>query len=219
MEEAKQLKEELRARGVVGIALDIDDTLGDSNLSWFSNLLSFKNIEGETAESLIKKHAHVEEVADWNTPEAFEFMGELIHSSEFNEAIPLIGNANHVVNEINKKVPIVAYITARPAMVAEATKRWLRRHGLPEAPLIMRPPTIEVSKDDLEKRNQWKSKLLNYLYPEVRGIVDDNLGLVDELADLNYQGTHYLYGKALDKQAPHLVVCPTWEDVAKSVKP
>jgi hypothetical protein len=145
-------------------------------------------------------------------------MGTLIHSEKFNETIPLIENANHVVNEIKKRVPIVAYITARPVTVLEATKRWLVQHGFPEAPILMRPLDLKVSEADLKSRNQWKSKLLAELYPEVKGIIDDNIGLADELHELGYKGTHYLYGRKVEKNLPHVVVCPTWGSVLENLR-
>lgn len=220
MSEISELKEKITIKGLKGLALDIDETLADSNTYWYENMLKFHALEGEDVKSLIERYKFVEEVPGWNTKEAFEHMHTLMHSEEFNETVPLIEDANHVVNKIDKKIPILVYITARPATVAEATKRWLKKHNFPEGHLITRSSEVGASETDLVDRNKWKARILSDLYPNIIGIIDDNKVLAEELQKLNYQGTLYLYGQNSGdyKNYKHVISCPTWDSVLDNFK-
>ncbi len=205
--------------GVSGLALDIDETLSDTNPHWFEHMVSFCRPEGLSKEEVMKKYRFVEDVPDWQTDEASKYMEQTLHSNEFNEAIPLIEGADKAVQEINKIIPIVAYITARPTTVTDGTIKWLKKHNFPEAELVTRPKDVVLEDFNLNK-NKWKARILNTLYPEVLGIVDDNPLIVGELELLNYKGTIYLYGKETSEFKNHkqVVICPTWRDVFKSIK-
>jgi len=215
----QQLKEKLQRENLRGLALDIDETLSNSNMHWFKHMFEFLLPEGKTKEEIIKNYKYVENVPEWNTTEAFEHMDKIIHSNEFNETIPLIENANHIVNKIHQHVPVVAYITARPASVMSGTEKWLKKHGFPEADIIMRPLETKSSKTDLVDRNIWKAKILHDLYPEVLGIVDDNIGLASELKNIKYKGTLYMYGMENKEFAgeENIIVCPTWQSVLDAI--
>ena len=113
----KKLKREYKEKGLEGLALDIDETLSDSNIHWFEHMCKFNTPEGETPESMMEKFRFVEEVKEWQTKEAIEKAESFIHSHEFNESIPLIENSNSIVQKINNKIHISAYITARPKSV------------------------------------------------------------------------------------------------------
>jgi 5'(3')-deoxyribonucleotidase len=221
MEEVKKLKAELESKNVHGLALDIDETLADTNVHWFDHLFEFQPLEGLNKKETVEQYKFIEHVPGWGNEEALAYMGELMHSNDFNESIPLIEDANHVVNKISKFIPVVAYITARPSAVKPATVRWLQKHGFPPADLIMRPEEVAVSKEDLLRRNKWKAQILVDLYPQVVGIIDDNLGLAHQLTELEYQGTLYLYGKETNEfeDSKHVVVCPTWQSVLKNIEP
>src|SRR3989344_2989303 len=133
-------------------------------------------------------------------------MKELMHSNAFTKTIPLIENSNHTVQKINKIIPVVAYITARPSPVFNGTKSWLNKHGFPSAPIIFRPMHIHHT-----KKNLWKARSLKSLYPEVLGIIDDNPGLVRELASVRYRGLLYLYDSGKNtKQYKNIFRCRTW---------
>ena len=220
MDQIQKFKRELVENNIHGLALDIDETLADSNTHWFKTLCDFKQPKGQTFESIIKKYIFAEEIVEWQTTEAFEVMQGLMNSEEFNEGIPLIEDSNHVVNKLNQTFPILAYITARPSTVAEATKRWLTKHDFPVAELITRSNDIKTSASDLSDRNKWKAEILVELYPHITGIIDDNVVLAHKLQDLNYKGTLYLYGtdtKEFDHYI-HVVVCPTWSSVYDKIK-
>ena len=219
MDAVKKLKEELKTRGVRGLALDIDETLADSNSHWFDHMFEFHPLEGINKKETVERYKFVEHVPGWSHQEALDRMTALMHSDEFNETIPLIEDANHIVNKINESTPIVAYITARPQTVRAGTLKWLEKHGFPTAQLIMRPSDVGVSKTDVLDRNTWKAQTLLLLYPEVIGIVDDNLGLGHELVTIKYPGTLYLYGPQREtfEENKNIVLCPTWKSVLPAV--
>lgn len=213
-------KKKLEEGNLQGLALDIDETLADSNYYWFKSMYDLKPIDGHTLEDLLKKYKFAEEVPGWDTPEFYTHMDGLLHSEEFNENIPLIENSNHVVNDLNKTLPILAYITARPATVRGATERWLKRHGFPDAELITRSHDTKTTELDLVSRNRWKAEILEKLYPHIKGIIDDNKVLVEELNNIGYEGTLYLYGVETEefKDYKHVVVCPTWNSMLEKIR-
>lgn len=198
---------------VEGIALDIDETLADTNRFWVQELTKLYGKPPHLEfEEIVRQWRYVEHIPHWQTPEAFAWMDEARTSNVMQERIPLIGNANHVVERVHAIVPIAAYITARPECVREGTVRWLVTLGFPKAPLIMRPTELAH-----ESSSKWKAELLAELYPQVRGIVDDNPGLIEHLPE-GYQGTVFLYDHPeVARSGLNIVLVPTWEHVLPAV--
>lgn len=196
-----------------GLALDIDETLSNTSIYWFKTLSElFGNPESLTTNEIIEKYRYTQNVPYWQIPEALEWMESARNSNEIQERILLIENAHNVVQKINLVLPIKAYITARPSSVADGTKRWLTKHNFPEAKLITRPDVIP-SQDG----NIWKSKVLEDLYPEIVGIVDDNPGLADRLG-ADYRGVVFLYDNITHTRTDiDVIPCKTWDDVYSSV--
>ena len=220
-EKVVKLKNDLKNRGIKGLALDIDETLSDSNTHWFEHMFKFHKPENFTVDEIIEKYQIIEHVPEpkWQTEEAYEYLNQALHSNKFNEEIPLITDADSIVRKLNKEIPIVAYITARPETIITGTKKWLHKHKFPEAEVVTQSSEVKASKDHFILRNSWKSLVLDYLYPEVMGIVDDNVGLAYELKKIGYKGTQYLYGTNTDefKGYKNVIVCPTWQDVLKAI--
>jgi hypothetical protein len=214
MDKVTALKESLKEKGLKGLALDIDDTLSETNSHWYDHMTKFAAPKDLTKQQLLESGKWIEDVPEWQTPEAQKRMIEMLHSNEFNESIPLIEGADETVLAIHKIVPIVAYITARPATIVEGTLKWLRKHNFPEAQLITRPEDIQLA-DFNTYKNKWKAGVLKDLYPEVVGIVDDNKGLIQELEAVGYEGKMYFYGKDVKgfESDPRVTVCPIWPDV------
>ena len=212
-DEIIRLKNQLDVENKKGIALDIDETLSFSDNQWFEYMLRFNNPEGLSVEELVKKYKFFEEVPFWQTKEALDYGQEILHSNEFQEKLPLIENSNHIVNEINRIVPIVVYITARPEAVRKGTITWLKKHGFPAADVLMRPLDI-----DFDFRNIWKAQILEELYPEISGIVDNDPKLADNLSK-NYKGILYLYDNhSHQRKDIKIVPCKTWENVFDKIK-
>jgi len=122
-------------------------------------------------------------------------------------------NANHIVQKINQIIPIVAYVTARPKTIKDVTKQWLKKYNFPHAPIIMSPDSIKI-----EGRSEWKAKVIETLFPEVVGIIDDNPEFLGFLSK-DYQGTIFLYDNVeFEKSLSHIIPCPTWDGVYKEVR-
>jgi len=105
MNDIQKLKNKLKSENIKGIALDIDETLSDTNNHWFDHMLKFQPLEGLSKKETVKKYKFIEHVPGWDNKEVLAHMGTLMHSNDFNETIPLIEDANHIVNKINKTIP------------------------------------------------------------------------------------------------------------------
>jgi len=201
---------------IKGLALDIDNTLSDTSIVWVEEIASvLGNPEGLTMEEFTRKYSYGRGVSYWAEEDYERVSVTLRQSNKFYEDLPLIENANKQVEEINKIVPIVAYITARNMGVIESTENWLKKHNFPKSKIICRPDEIGIM-DQFE----WKAKLLEKMYPNVSGIVDDSIGLVEALSR-NYKGTVFLYNHdGVDKirEDIKVVVCKDWNEVLKKIK-
>jgi hypothetical protein len=210
-----ELKDHLAASGRRGLALDIDETLARTDHQWLDVFFERFGVPpgGKTRDELIAEYQFIEHMPFWSKEDRTQLAEEYLHSNEFQMKIPLIENAHHRVNEIAEIVPIVAYVTARPKSVEEGTRTWLRAHGFPAAPLVLRP--LET---DHYERNAWKAGVLKRLYPEVLGIVDDNQGLVDELGS-DYPGTVFIYARpAHPKAGARVIPCADWDAVVDAIR-
>lgn len=196
-----------------GLALDIDDTLSDTQTYWYETLSTlFGNPENLTPREITRKYGRAEYVPFWQTPEALDWMEHARVSNDLHGQLPLIDNAHHIVQKINRIIPIVAYITARLESVHEATTRWLRKHDFPEVELITRPLSARGVDGNL-----WKSRVLHEMHPQIIGIVDDNPSLVDYLS-VDYKGVVFLYDNVEHVRSDiHVVPCLTWDDVHTAV--
>ncbi len=196
-----------------GIALDIDNVLSATNMFWAEQLEAlFGNPEGLTPEELWKKYILTSNVPHWQTPEAIEWMEHARNSPEFQRTIPLIENANHIVNKIHQIIPVKAYVTARWECIRESTEAWLWSHDFPKAPVYMRPMDTEHMKS-----MEWKASVLPHLYPDVMGIVDDDIRLLEYLRH-DYPGTIFLYKHTKYPETPvEVVVCEEWDSVLTEV--
>src|SRR3712207_157728 len=98
--------------GKMGLALDIDETLCKTNAYWIEQMQAlFGNPECLSVQEIIDKYRYTQSVPYWQIEAAIKWMEEQRVSNEVQENLPLIENANHIVNKINEVVPILAYIT------------------------------------------------------------------------------------------------------------
>lgn len=208
------LKRRLKKAGIKGLALDVDDTLAETLTFVIGRLIKeFGSPEKLSAVEIKNKYFHTNKIPYWQDGAAKKVIEDVILVDESQKELPLIENANKIVQEINKIIPIVAYITVRPTNVIDGTRFWLKKHGFPEATIVAKPKNI-----DRNTGNKWKAKVLEYLYPEVVGIVDDNGGL-QSFFSKSYKGVIYLYGgEKTRREDINIVECVDWEIVAKKVK-
>lgn len=212
--EVVSLKRKLKKAGIKGLALDIDETLSFTIKVVVEKLMEkLGNPEKLTAVEISKKYRHTNNIPYWQSDEATKILEDIIHSSEAQKDLPLIEGADKFVKEINKIIPVLAYITVRPKRVIHGTRFWLKKNNFPEAPIITKPRNIHR-----RNGNQWKAKVLEYLYPQIVGIVDDNPGLTNFFGK-KYKGVVYLYDNVETKRKDiNIIPCENWEMVAKKVK-
>jgi len=212
--EIVSLKRRLKLAEVKGLALDIDETLSFTIGFLIEKLVEkLGNPENLTIKEIARKYRHTDNIPYWQNKEAKKVVDEFNKSADSFRDLPLIENSNKIVQEINKIIPIVAYITARSSVAFSETKFWLKKHDFPEAQIITRPKNIER-----KMGNKWKAKVLEYLYPQVVGIVDDNPGLIKYFGK-KYRGLIYLYDQTeVEKKDINVIPCENWEMVAKKIK-
>ncbi len=126
--------------------------------------------------------------------------------------LPMIKSANIYLNKINEIIPVVAYITVRPDTVIGGTKQWLNKYAFPQAPVIAK--SVDM---DYESGNKWKVKILEKLYPNILGIIDDNAKLL-QYVDKNYEGIIFLYDHDHVDSKSNAIACKNWPDTHKAVK-
>lgn len=197
----------------LGLALDIDDTLSATNFYWMRQMQErFGNPENLTVPQIMVRYRFTYDVPWWQTADITEWCEAQRTSNEVQECLPPIENACIAVRKINSMIPIRLYLTTRPTIVVDSTRRWLTKHGFPLAPVIARPPTISH-----REGNVWKARMLCELYPRIGAIIDDNPFLVNHLP-ATYNGVVFLYGNAQSPREDIAVVpCPDWQDVQVAV--
>ncbi len=202
-------KNNLMEKNTSGLVLDVDETLSWTIGVWVKEMqLKFGNPEGLTIREMVDKYRYVQEVPYWQSDEAKIWVADHITDNEMQKNIEQIKGASIYVNKINNIVPIVAYLTTRPQSVVDGTAYWLEKNNFPDVEILARP--IEVPRAE---GNLWKAGVLEYLYPQVVGIVDDNIAVAQYL-HADYQGKFFLFNHqdAVDL-AIEVINCPTWPDV------
>lgn len=203
---AANLKESLAASGCSGLVLDIDETLSATNVAWFQRLADlFGNPDGAPVSELINKYHLAQHVPFWQSPEALAWMQSQRDDPRAQDGLPLIPGAVEGTHALKKVVPIVGYCTVRPSSVNQNTIAWLRENGFPGLPVVAKPTEIPFADG-----NKWKAAVLNELWPQVTGIVDDN-PKVAFFAGASYPGKILLFGhRTCPPGVGHAIPCPTW---------
>lgn len=198
----------------IGLAVDIDETLSNT-VSYYVEQLQkkFGNPENLSVEEIVKKYKFAQNVPYWQTEEALGLIDKMRQDDTIQEHLYLIENSNKTLQEINKIIPIVVYLTARPEKISNGTEKFLKKHNFPEAKVIYRPESIPH-----QEGVTWKARTLEELYPGVIGIIDDNLNFIKKISD-EYKGVIFLYNKEYNEERNlNVIPCKTWQDVLENVK-
>lgn len=210
----KALKIKLKKQRIKGLALDIDETLAFTGGYWIEKIEEKfgANPEKLTARQIIDKYTVAQDAPYWQSQEVLDWMEKARDDKQIYSQVPLLENANYFVNKLSNLAPVVAYITIRPRGVEEVTRKWLGKHGFPKAEILTRP-----QKTDYERGTKWKAQVLDFLYPEVLGIVDDNRVILDFLPK-SYKGYVFIFGRSIKHKGNiNVTSCKTWEDVLVNV--
>ncbi len=212
-EHYRELKESLIKSGTTGICLDIDDTITTANLFFAERFhILFSNPEGLFPGEIIAKYRYVRNVPYWQDPHKQQVIEECFRSGDYINLYPPVPRAREAVFEIDKTIPIVAYLTGRPSGFHQSTSAWLERHKFPKRKIIMEPEQNLLEELCINDSDEWKAKLLEFLFPEVVGTIDDNPDVVRNLPQ-NYKGLIFLYSHSTGYQDnPNVICCPSWEE-------
>jgi len=196
-----------------GLAVDIDETLSWTIGYWVEQMQKkFGNPENLSIKEIIEKYRYTQNVPYWQSEEALKWIDQKIHSNELQKDLPLIEESNIYLNKINQIIPIAAYITVRPKTVIKGTQEWLDKHDFPKAPVVCKPMNVKHADG-----NKWKAGLLKKLYPDIVGIIDDHIKLV-ECLDKDYQGKVFLYDHTTVDSQLNVVACKHWLNIYTEVK-
>lgn len=213
-QEITNFKKYLTENNLKGIAVDIDDTLSQTKeylLDYFYRIMG--NPENLTIAEFCQKYHLIQDAPYFQTPEALDLINKLTNSSDFFCDLKIIDNSTYCVNEINKIIPIVAYITMRPQATINVSQIWLDQHNFPKAKLIACPNFYSY-----QSAVEWKVTILKELYPQVTGIIDDSLGVAKKISG-SYKGKIYLYN--VDSYQPRpgidIIPCLNWDCVLDKI--
>ena len=166
---------------MIELTVDIDDTLAQTNLFWARHHLeAYGSPEGLTAEAIIAKYRYIMHVPYWQSVEAKNWVEAHISSNEAKLEIPVIEESI----EIMQRMPVSCYITTRPESTVDGTRRWLRKHGFPDKEVFATGSM------------EGKAKIIENIFPRVKGMIDDNIDLLEHLSP-GYNGKIFLYSHSL----------------------
>ncbi|MCA9478393.1 MAG: hypothetical protein KC535_04560 [Nanoarchaeota archaeon] len=173
-----------------GFACDIDETLSETTIPSFEAMIqAFGSPDNMTAQELLENFRFLEKVPTWQTQEHFDWIHEYFSLPETYQHLDLKPHAREALDEITKKTPLAAYITARRYHLHDVTVDWKQEVKLPKAPLLMR-----TEQEVINRRGEWKAQLLYHLFPQVTGIVDDDPNLPLALEKIGYKGFLIMFG-------------------------
>ena len=203
----------MNTNNLSGLALDIDDTLSWTCREWVEYLhAEFGNPENLTPQEFVDKYRLIQRASYFARDDVLVRVREMCFDPAFHDSVAVVEDALPALKKIEQVTPIGVYLTARPESMRKSTQQWLDRHSFPKAELIMCP-----DEQPFGTASEWKAKVLEELYPDVFGIIDDNPSLFIHLAQ-SYRGTVFIYNHdASEVNHPGAIACSDWNDVAEKV--
>ena len=197
-----------------GIALDIDETLSDTITYYFSLIMNeFGNPENLSTEAMVNKYRHSSRVPYWrDDPEVSKFREGLRRSHQVFANLSPVKDSVANVQKIHQILPIKAYITARPQVLASTTKDWLKANNFPDAPVYFAPDHLDYAQTPL-----WKAQKLAELYPEIIALVDDNPEFIEHLPK-DYLGKILMFWNKYEGDRSNIINHATWDEILQTVK-
>jgi hypothetical protein len=193
-----------------GVAVDIDDTLAATNARWAEVLIKrFGSPEGLDSEGVIRKYKYVRNVPYWL---ASSYVDAFMENADELLALPAVSGAREALLRLNGIVS--CYITTRSESMSRATTEWLRRHDFPSSHVLSMP--VPARAERLHPL-VWKAGLLEYLFPRVRGVIDDDAEMINALGQ-SYGGILYLLGGSPETSLPGVISCSGWEEVLEAIQ-
>jgi len=213
-----ELKEYLVKSNITSICLDVDDTITTANLFFAERFhVIFSNPEGLSPREFIAKYRYVRNVPYWQDPYKQQAIEECFSSGGYIHLYPPMPKARESVLETDKTIPIVAYLTGRPDRFYQPTITWLEKHGFPKRMVIMEPKQSVLEELCIDDGDEWKAKLLEFLFPEVVGSIDDNIDVVRNLSQ-DYKGLIFLYSHSAGYEGiKNVICCPDWEETKTEI--
>ena len=213
-QEVRDFKRKLVAGKRRGIVLDIDDTLSWTIGSWVEQLQQrFGNPENLSVKEMSIKYKYALDAPYWQTREVWEWVEMTREDNQMQENLTLIEGASDYVKKIQALLPIVGYLTIRPRSVLDGTYKWLKKYNFPRVEVLARPAEVPSAEGD-----KWKAEVLDFLYPQVQGIVDDKMAVVEYLPK-DYQGTIFLYdNETAEVKNIKVIPCKAWPEVYAQIK-
>ncbi len=211
----RRIKEDLQAQGTGRLACDIDDTIAKTSDA-YHDLLSrqFPPPEALTKDSLRKHYALTGRILHWgDIPEANAFAYEFIDDPHFHAQMDPLDGAIAGTQELWLQQRLACYLTVRSEAMRSETECWFSRYDLPTLPLAMRDAAHSAS------NAQWKAAALEYLFPEVQGIIDNDARIARLLEEQGYRGKVFLLGLNEHEYAPSNIVTPIedWAELTRVI--
>lgn len=200
------------------IVFDVDDVVTRTGPHWIGRAIQKfgmrRILQGHSATEVHMNYRYLE-YCPWlhEDAEVMAWLATLPRDPDSYACDP-VEDALEVISLIHERIlPIGAYLTARPDVMAWLTITWLRMHKFPEAPVIHRPNEMHY-----EQAHAWKKSVLRSGYPRVVGIVEDHPKMPEHLfGDDPYEGELYHFTHTRTSAHPRVTTCPTHQDLLEAL--
>ena len=208
------VKEKLISLGRTGLVCDIDDCICETQIYMARELISkYGCPENLSAEEVIFKYKTMRNIPYWKDKEAIDFEKEIYNDPEKRIKIGPIKGSREALIKLDEKIPIRGYLTGRPRYLEQMTNIWIDRERMPNkgVGVILGPNDDELDKLGIT-RDSFKPRLLEYLYPEVSGLIEDYLEIA-KLVKPEYKGKIYLLGHEEGINQDNIIPCKDWNNL------
>lgn len=201
-----------------GIFVDIDDTISETSKYIIDTLnYEFGNDEKLPNKKILEEYHFFSKLDCRKIKKIINRIDDIYMNGEFTTNLEPVEDSLEGIVTIDKFIPIIGYMTARPDNFLDDTESWLDRNGFPKLPIIMRPREMLSGDTHVKNRSQWKANLLEK-YRNSFGIIDDDEN-ISKFISTDYHGKIFLYNSknnfAKNKNVVH---CYNWKHVEVEIK-